>query len=262
MTTEQLDKLVAEVRDQYEIQPHEVVLVGERRAEHKDRRFNPETDDAKKFITETFKFTRNSVVKADAQALGQKSNRFYHLLVAQPGGETVTLPDGRKVKRSNRSNKYGWHVLFEREGVTFDEIKDEVVAGSYEIVGTPDEGKVKLNNYVLMGAWCEVDCGFRFRIHSADATGKMVALESYRRDPATGKMVKSIAEDRLVRFFVMESQYPTLRTMIANRVEQAEKYKIASPVTTSDPGAENVVVDTTAAPAEGAGETTETKSEI
>jgi len=262
MTNEQLDKMVDDLRNQYEIAPHEVILVGERKAEHKDRKFDPEKDEAKKFITDVFKFTRNSVVKADARELGQKSNRFYHLLVAQPGGETITLPNGKSVKRSNRSGKYGWYVMFEKDGVSFDEIKDEVIAGSFYIVGSPDVGKIRLNNYVLMGAWVEADAGFRFRLNQVDATGRNVPLETYRRNPETGKLEKGVAEDRLLRFFVTEGAYPTLKTMLANRIAQAERYKIIEKTTASDQGAENVVLEKPVAAAETAAEPTAPPAEI
>jgi hypothetical protein len=245
MTKDELKKMVEDLRARFQIAPHEVVLVGEQ----KDKKeplpdyTGDSEEEAKEYVLKNFKFTRNSIVKEDAQKLNQKSNKFFHLLVAQPSGETIILPGtNRKVKRSNRTNKYGWHTLFERENITFDEIKTEVVSKAFTVVGSPVDGKIRLTDYVLMGAWIEADCGFRFKIHTQDKTGKFVPLESYKRNDE-GKLVKSVAEDRLVRFFVLETQYETLETLLANRIEQAEKYKISAPATHSDPDASKVVID-------------------
>lgn len=255
MTKEELKDMVNTLRERYKVAPHEVVLVGERKlptAELPEYDGNT-VDEAKAYLTEHYKFTRNSLVRPAGAAVGQKSTKFFHLLVAQPSGETVQLPDGRTVKRSNRTNKYGWFTLFEREGITFDEIKTEVQSKSFDVVGSPKDGKIRLTQYVLMGAWIEADAGFKFKLFQQDKTGKLVPLMANRKDDA-GKFTPVQAEDRMIRMFVLETQYETMETLLANRLNEVEKHKIKEDAPSSDPNVKDVVV-------QGATEVVETAEE-
>lgn len=245
MTKAELDAIYEEIRGSFEIQPNEVVIVGKVRSGKEAMKFDPEVNkDPKAYIKEKYQFMRLSELKEEFKKEGMKASYFFHIQMAMFGDETVTLPNGKKVKRSNRSAEYGWATIFDKQhGVNFDEIKQEVIAGNFDIVGTPDDGRIKLNNFALFGSWIKADVGFKYNLNTVDATtGKFVPLTSNKIDRATGKVTKERATSRLVRFFLTEGEYGMLRTVLANRIEECEKERIKESATSDTPDADKSTV--------------------
>jgi len=246
MNPQELNAIYEEVKENFEIGPQRVIVVGKAKAGKGEMKFEGDENDVdavRKYIREKFSFIRTTELRDDLKKEGMKPQRFFHLQVSGFGGETVTLPSGEKVRRSNRSAEYGWYVMFEKaDGVNFDEVKQCILENDFRVIGSPDEGKIELKGYALFGAWIKAYAGFKFKLHQVDpATGKHVALISNKIDRETGKMKKEQATDNMIRFFVTEGNYGTLKALLSNRIIEAEKHKIQESAPSEDPTASKVV---------------------
>jgi hypothetical protein len=216
--------------------PNEVIVVGFVRDDKKDVALptdvDKSSDDFKKALKAKFKFVRTTNLNAEAINVGYQTGEFVHIQVADPGGNTTTLHNGKTVKLSRSTNSYGWKVIFKSSnGITFDEIKDEIVAGRFEIVGTGSEGKIRLTDYALMGFWDEFPLGFTYNPHKRDENGKIVPLMAHPRG-ADGKYKSVKAESNTGRHFVLEGEAENLEGLRGDIRKNAEQYKVT--VTTND----------------------------
>ena len=242
MTKAELDAIYEEVKEAFTIQPNEVIVVGKAKEGKAEMKFDPETNkDPKAYIMEKFQFMRVSSLRDDLKKEGMKPSYFFHIQMVIWGNETVILPNGQKIKRMSRSTEYGTAILFDKQhGVLFDEIKQEIIAKAFDVIGLPDEGRIKLNSTALFGAWIKADVGFKYKLNKIDPeTGKHVPLMQNTIDRATGKTVKERATSRLLRFFVSDGEYGMLKTILANRIEEIEKEKIHESATSDTPDAKD-----------------------
>ena len=195
-----------------------------------------DSEELKKAVRDKFTFLKDTVPDAAAKAAGFLSGKYIQCRLADPGGETLTLPDGRVLQRSRKTNSYGWKNIFKSQnGITYDEIADHIIAGNFVIVGTGNEGQIRLTKYGLMGLWDEFNVGFLYTIMTRDASGKMVPMISHRRDRKTGKFVDTEATSFTGRHFILESEYDNIEGLRQAFIKSVEPYKVVS--TATEPGA-------------------------
>lgn len=222
-----------------EIIVNEVIVVGKVRTGQEQVVLPKDLDknsiEFKTAIRNKFGFVRSTSLNADAITAGFQNGEFIHILVADPGGEKITLANGQVMKRSRKTDDYGWKVIFKSaSGITFDEIKDEIVANRFEVVGTGDEGKIRLTEYALMGLWDEFDMGFVYTPHLRDPKdGHVKPLLSHPRD-ANGVYSKVGVPSKTStgRHFILESEFDNLEGLRNTMRRNNEQYKVA--VTTND----------------------------
>lgn len=221
--------------------PNEVVLVGEvRKGQEALIDNNLPLADKLKAVMAKYKFTRDTTPSEAAKAAGFNSGKFFQMQMSSFSGESVQLPGGKTVKRSNRTTKPGFDNIFEsNRSITFNEIKEELlskdadgVPNKIELVGgDANSGKIRLKEYALMGFWDEFPAGFKFTPHSFDKDGKLKPLQSHPREN-NYKPVDAVSQT--CRHFVYEDEVENLegrRDIIRSRVE---KWKIKEPVDNTD----------------------------
>mgnify|MGYP001574176264 CR=1 FL=1 len=203
----------------------------------------------KEAIRAKFQFVRNTNLNPEAITAGFQNGEFIHTLVADPGGEKITLASGQTVKRSRKTDDYGWKVIFKSaSGITFDEIKDEIVANRFEIVGTGDEGKIRLNEYGLMGLWDKFDMGFVYTPHYRDPKdGHVKPLLSHPRDKNGVYNKEGVLSNKSTgEHFVLESELDNIEALRETMRRNNLEYKVTVK-TNDDPsrtGVKEVVTPT------------------
>ena len=216
--------------------PNEVVLVGKLR---KDMVANIALKDANgadrpmqdiiSDVQKTFQFTRTTFeggLTTAAKDAGFQQGQFYHIQTGDPGGEKVTLPNGKTVNRSRKTTRPGFDVIFQASrATTFEEIKQELLSGNIELVGgDPNCGKVRLSKYALFGFWDEFGVGFWYTPHFYDPknAGKLSPLMSHPKQPDGSYSKTGVrAQTNTARHFVYEDEednLATLREQIISRI--------------------------------------------
>ena len=218
---------------------NEVLVVGKIRPGQEQTILPKDLDKASKEFKEAirakFIFVRNTSLNPEAITAGFQNGEFIHILVADPGGEKITLANGQTVKRSRKTDDYGWKVIFKSaSGITFDEIKDEIVANRFEVVGTGDEGKIRLNEYGLMGLWDKFDMGFVYTPHFRDPKdGHVKPLLSHPRDKNGVYNKEGVLSNKSNgEHFVLESELDNIEGLRNTMRRNNEQYKVT--VTTND----------------------------
>jgi hypothetical protein len=200
-----------------------------------------------------FTFLNDTRPDGAAQAAGFQSGKYLQLRLRDPGGEIATLHNGKQVKLSSKTNKYAWRNIFKsQQGITYDDIADEIIAGNFEVVGTGNEGQIKLTKYGLMGYWDEWSLGFGYTQHQRDASGKYVPMISHVRDRLTGKFGDKPAIGFTGRQFVLEGEIGNITGMREAFAKSVEQWKVV--VTATESGSpDGAAVDTkVASPADTA----------
>jgi hypothetical protein len=182
-------------------------------------------------VRKRFKFIRDTNLSEAAKAVGFQTGKFFHIQMGDPGGETITLPNGQKVRRSRKTTKPGFDVIFaQSRATTFEEIKEEILAGRFTMVGgDPNSGKVRLTEYALMGFWDEFSAGFWFTPHQYDPKqgGKLMPLMSHPKLPdGTYSKVGEPAKSNSGRHFIYEDEIYNLEALRDAKRSQFEKWKI------------------------------------
>jgi len=216
--------------------PHEVVIVGKLR-DGKDAPIDPNLTgkELRDAILGKFKFTRTSELNAEAIKEGLKAGNFYHIQVADPGGDVVVLKNGKKVRKNSETTKVGFDVVFERQRTRlYNELKGEILAGKFEpTAGDPNSGQITLTEFVIVGKWDEFPLGFKYNPHTFNPqTGKKEMLKATRKTD-DGKYVKEPAVSKMGRHFVYEDEVDILEALRDTIREDAAKYKIAEPELTA-----------------------------
>lgn len=216
--------------------PHEVVIVGKLR-DGKDAPIDPNLTgkDLRDAILGKFKFTRTSELNAEAIKEGLKAGNFYHIQVADPGGDVVVLKNGKKVRKNSETTKVGFDVVFERQRTRlYNELKGEILAGKFEpTAGDPNSGQITLTEFVIVGKWDEFPLGFKYNPHTFNPqTGKKEMLKATRKTD-DGKYIKEPAVSKMGRHFVYEDEIDILEALRDTIREDAAKYKIAEPELTA-----------------------------
>jgi hypothetical protein len=189
----------------------------------------------KEALRAKFSFVRTTVLNADAKALNFQEGPFLNLQVAGFGGNIAQLGNGKKINTGSKSDKLGWFVLFQSaHGTKFDEIKDEILANRFEVVGTGDEGRIRLTEYGLEGIWDEFALGFAYTPHARNPqTGVLEPMMSHPRLD-NGKYGTVSAVSRTGRHFVLASQMDNLEGLRDELRENYRKWEIKVPASNVD----------------------------
>lgn len=182
-------------------------------------------------VRKRFKFIRDTNPSDAAKAVGFQSGKFFHIQMGDPGGETITLPNGQKVRRSRKTTKPGFDVIFaQSRSTTFEEIKEEILASRFGLVGgDPNNGKIKLTEFALMGFWDEFSTGFWFTPHFYDAKqgGKLVPLMSHpKKEDGSYSKVGEPSKSNSGRQFIYEDEVYNLEALRDAKRSQFSKWKI------------------------------------
>ena len=229
-------------------QGQETIVLPIKSADGKD--IDRTSKEFKEAIRAKFQFVRNTTLNPEALSAGFQNGEFIHILVADPGGEKITLPSGQVIKRSRKTDDYGWKVIFKSaSGITFDEIKDEIVANRFEVVGTGDEGKIRLNEYGLMGLWDEFDMGFIYTPHFRDPKdGHVKPLLSHPRDNKGVYSKEGVpSKTSTGRHFILESEFDNIEGLRETMRRNNTQYKVTV-ATNTDPnraGVQEVITPAT-----------------
>jgi len=256
--------------------PNEVILVGKlREGKTADISLTADRSIAEVLtqVLETFKFTRDTNPSEAAKMAGFLQGKFFHIQMGDPGGEMITLPNGNKVRRSRKTTKPGFDVIFQASrATTFEEIKLELLDKSRDITrrielvgGDPNNGKIRLKEFALMGFWDEFSTGFFYTPHFYDPkqSGKLVPLMSHPKQPdGSFSKVGVPAVTNTGRQFVYEDEVHNLdglRDKFKNGIQESWKVKVSDNTTvpsgaldtgadTVNKGEEKVVAKTTDEP--------------
>jgi hypothetical protein len=193
-------------------------------------------EEQKELALKKYQFTLVTDPSEAAKNEGFNAGRYFQIRTADPAGETMTLANGRKVRLSSKTGKYGWANVFEsNRKVHFDEIREELLAKRVQLVGgDPNNGTVRLNEYGLMGFWDEFPAGFFYEIMTINkTTGKKEKMMSaIRQDDGTFK--KQTATSNIIRHFVFQDEEDNLEAIRENLRKQVEKYKVVMVDNTTD----------------------------
>jgi hypothetical protein len=249
--------------------PNEVILVGKLRegkladiALTKDGVNRPLAEVLAE-VLERFKFTQDTNPSEAAKAAGFNVGKFYHIQMGDPGGEYITLPNGNKVRRSRKTTKPGFDVIFQsNRSTTFEEIKLELLDKSRDVEkrldlvgGDANCGKIRLKEYALMGFWDEFPTGFFFTPHYYDPKngGKLSPLMAHPKKPDGTFDLKGVpATTNTGRHFVYEDEVHNLeglRDKFKNSIKEEWKVKVSdntssTPAGTTDSGTTGVKTET------------------
>jgi hypothetical protein len=239
-----------ETTDLERIIPNEVILVGKLRDEKntvvievvKDGVPIPKGEILKAVLAK-YKFTRDTAPGAAAIEAGFLTGKFYQTQMADPGGETIVLGNGTKVRRSRKTTDPGYANIFaSNQAILFEEIKEELLHldsnGSPDRIdlvgGDPNNGKIKLKEFALMGFWDEFPLGFTYHIHYRDASGKLVPfMSSKKQDDGSFKKEKSFTNTG--RHFVFEDQVHNLEGLRETMRNQVIRWKKVEDVDNTTP---------------------------
>jgi hypothetical protein len=237
------NKMSKEVNER--IIPHEVIIVGKLRD---DKDVTPidltlPVDEQILAALKKFKFVRDTAPNAAAQAVGFLSGKFFQIQMGDPGGETVTLPNGQKVRRSRKTSAPGYATIFaSNRATTFEEIKEEALyrdptskfANKLQLVGgDPNNGKLKLKEYALFGFWDKFPLGFFYEIHTRDEKGAIKKMMSnVKQDDGSFKPVP--ATTNTGEHFVFEDEVDNLEGIRDKMRAQVERWKITVSDTTAE----------------------------
>lgn len=222
--------------------PNEVILIGKLRNEA-DTAVIAVTNadgtpvpiaDLLKAVLAKYKFTRDTAPSANAIEAGFLSGKFYQIQMGDPGGEKLLLPNGTTVRRSRKTTDPGFATIFaSNRATTFEEIKEELMhkdsngnPDRIELVGgDPNNGKLRLKEYALMGFWDMFPLGFHYRIHQRNKAGVLEPFFSNRKqDDGTFKKEQAISNSG--RHFVFEDEVHNLEGLRDAMRAQVEKWKI------------------------------------
>lgn len=184
-----------------------------------------------------YKFTLATDPSEAAKNAGFNSGRYFQIRTADPAGETAVLANGRKVRLSSKTGKYGWANVFEsNRKVHFDEIRDELLSKRVMLVGgDANNGTIRLSEYGLMGFWDEFPAGFHYEITTINkATGRREKMMSSVRND-DGTFTKKVATSNIIRHFVFQDEEDNLEAIRENLRSQVEKYKVTVQDNTGDP---------------------------
>jgi len=239
--------------------PNEVVLVGKLRDANDTSIIDIklEVPEQLKAVLAKFKFTRDTAPNDAAKAAGFLSGKFFQIQMGDPGGETILLPNGNKVRRSRKTTTPGYANIFQsNQATTFEEIKEELLHVAKEsdnpdrielVGGDPNNGKLRLKEYALMGFWDKFPIGFYHKVYQRDAAGKLVPFMSNKKQD-NGSFVKEHAQRNTAEHFVFEDDAHNLEGLRDTIRAQVARWKIETTDNTIENKGEIVV--TTKATAE------------
>lgn len=223
--------------------PNEVILVGKLR-DDKDVTVIDATlpvDEQILAALKKFKFIRDTAPNAAAQAAGFLTGKFFQIQMGDPGGETITLPNGKKVRRSRKTSDPGYATIFaSNRATTFEEIKEEALyrdattkfANKLELVGgDPNNGKLRLKEYALFGFWDKFPLGFFYHIHTRDEKGAIKPMNSNVKQD-DGSFKPAPATTNTGQHFVFEDEIENLEGLRDKMRTQVEKWKVTVKDTT------------------------------
>jgi hypothetical protein len=225
--------------------PNEVVLVGKLRKEGDTtvillvdpqgapKPMNVVIDE----VMAKFKFIKETNPSAAALAVDIFSGKFFQIQMSGFGGEMVTLPNGKKVRKSNRSSDPGYENIFEsNRRITFNEIKEELLAKRVELVGgDPNNGFIRLTQYALMGFWDEFPLGFLHHVWRRNKQGVLEPFMSNKKlDDGTFKKEQAITNSG--RHFIYEDELFNIEALRDKVRDQVRRWKIELPTDNTDPG--------------------------
>ena len=209
--------------------PNEVIVIGKLR--DKDDKSVIDTElpikEQVDAMFKKFKFIRDTEPNKAAQDAGFLSGKFFAINMGDPGGETVVLPNGRKVRKSRSTTDAGDTVVFASNRISvYEEIKEELLARRVEIVGNdPNAGKLRLHEYGLFGFMDIFPLGFRHKVWTRDEKGALVPFYSnVKQDDGSYKKEQAIRNTG--RHFVYEDDYKNLEVLRDNIRKQVERWKI------------------------------------
>lgn len=219
--------------------PNEVIVIGKLRDPQDVTVIDPNLSNAEKLkaMMKKFKFIRDTAPNAAAVAAGFLTGKFFQIQMGDPGGEIITLPNGKKVRKSRITTDPGDENIFaSNRANTFEEIKEEMLSKSgtgddaypnkIEIVGgDPNGGKLRLTEYALMGFVDIFPLGFRHNVWTRDASGKLIPFMSNRKQD-NGTFKKEQAIRNTGRHFVHEDEVDNLEGIRDNMRKQVERWKI------------------------------------
>lgn len=229
---------MAELKDHLSI--NAVVVVGKLKNKD-DKTVIPEDlagEDLIKAIRAKFKFVQDTTNNETLTKLGLGNGKFIHVQFNDPGGEMITLPNGKTVKRSKRVKGTGFDVLFQsKRPADFEDIKGELLTGKFEPVGKdPNSGKIILTDYGLIGYWDEFATGFDYNPHYYDNAdgGKLKPLMAHpKKDDGTYDTVKAVSN--MARHFIYEDEIDNLEVLREQVRARVIRFKIEKPVDNTKP---------------------------
>jgi hypothetical protein len=229
-----------ETTDLERIIPNEIILIGKLRDEKDTTPITIVVDgvpvprnELLKAVLKKFKFTLDTAPGEAAKLAGFLTGKYYQTQMADPGGEMITLPNGQKVRRSRKTTDPGYANIFaSNQSILFEEIKEELVhldstgfPDRIDLVGgDPNNGKIKLKEFALMGFWDEFPLGFTYYIHYRDKSGKLVQFESSKKQD-DGSFKKEKAFTNTGRHFVFEDQVHNLEGLRETMRNQVIRWK-------------------------------------
>lgn len=244
---------------------NEVILVGKLRNPADKTIIGNDLADEEKItaVLKKFQFTLTTDPSEAAKNAGVNAGKYFQIRTVDPGGEYIVLPNGKRVKRSRKTGRYGWSNIFESgRKVTYDEIKEELLAKRVDIVaGDPNNGTIRLPEYGLIGFWDEFPAGFFYKVMTINkATGKReVMMSNIKNDDGT--FSKKEAVSNIIRHFVYEDEEQNIEAIRDNLRKQVEKYKVIQTDNTMDVERATPVTEK-AEPTKPQATTTEKKAEI
>jgi hypothetical protein len=178
-----------------------------------------------------FKFIRDTNPSDAAKAVGFQSGKYFHIQMGDPGGEKIKLPNGQIVRRSRKTTKPGFDVIFaQSRSTTFEEIKEEILAARFlPVGGDPNSGKIRLTEYALMGFWDEFSAGFWYTPHFYDPKqgGKLVPLMAHpKKEDGTFSKIGEPARKNSGTQFVYEDEVYNVEALRDAKRSQFIKWKI------------------------------------
>jgi len=217
----------------FELIANDVIVVGELR-DPKDQiqiDTNLQGDELITAILKKYKFIRESKMNEAAKTAGLPGGKFFHIRMVYAGVETIVLPNGEKRRRSSRTTKVGFNILFERtRAKTFNEIKGEIISKNFKpLAGDPNSGQIVLTEYVLIGKWDVFPLGFKFHPHQIDPKDGILKPLMATRRLDNGTYKKEEAVDNMGRQFIFEDEVDILETLRDNIRSRVEKWKITAP---------------------------------
>jgi hypothetical protein len=209
--------------------PNEVIVIGKLRDE-KDTvaiDLNLPVEEQIAAMMKKFKFIRDTAPNAAAQAAGFLSGKFFQCQVGDPGGEMIILPNGNKVRKSRETTDPGdVNIFASNRAWTFEELKEELLAKRISLVGgDPNNGKLRLKEFALMGFMDVFPLGFRHNVWTRDKEGKLVAfMSNVKQDNGSFKPQQAVRNTG--RHFVFEDDIANLEGLRDNLRKQVERWKI------------------------------------
>jgi len=229
------------VHEKIKLFPHEITIVGVVRKDQeatviatiKDGQPVSPKDLATAMMAK-FQFIRRTSLSDAAKAADLKDNDFFHIRLSDTGGEMITLPNGKTMRRNKRTVNPGYDVVFRSQKADlFNELKEEIIAKRFKpVADDPTTGEIVLTEFVANGKYDEFPLGFYINPRVIDPkTGARVKLQQTRRlDDGTYK--KEDAVSNMGRHFIYDADVDKLEELRDAYRKRVEEYKIPNPVAT------------------------------